>query len=373
MAQWRGLRGRDVAASRHLDRHRHRRPRAWWAAALTVSVFLLAPSAVPQPPGPAAQAAVVTIPSIPVGKTVPITTAWGVISVVFAPIWIAYDSGYFRQYGLDVTLDHIEGVIQAQAILSGRVQVGNVGGAEILNAQAAGSPMVAIFQTTDSPVFELHTPPSIRSFADLRGKTVAITRTGSSTDMAARVLLRNHGLIPGQDVKLLSMNEMGGIIAGLQSGVVQGGVLSYPAAAQATAAGFPSLASTVAEHVHLQQNMIVVMKPYADAHPEVVFAYLKAYLLGLRDFLQKPEIAYAAISKYTHSDAAASRTAYQANLGAMSQSHFVNEEGFKTVQEFGANPGAAKVKLSGAHDDHFLRALEESGFFRRIGLTPTPK
>lgn len=53
-----------------------------------------------------------------------------------------------------------------------------------------------------------------------------ITRTGSTTDMAARVLLRNHGLVPDRDVKLVSMNEMGGIVAALKNGVVQGGILS---------------------------------------------------------------------------------------------------------------------------------------------------
>jgi NitT/TauT family transport system substrate-binding protein len=317
-----------------------------------------------------ASAAPVTVPEIPAGTTIPITTAWGVVSAVFAPIWIAYDKGYFRQYGLDVTLQRIEGVVQAQAIISGRIQIGNVGGAEILNAQAAGSPMEAILQTTDSPVFEIHSPPTIRSIADLKGKTIGITRTGSSTDMAARVLLKNHGLAPGQDVQLLNLNEMGAIVAGLKGGVIQGGVLSFPAAAQATAAGFPMVASTVDEHVHLQQNLVTVMKPYADAHPAIIFAYLKAYLLGLRDFLQKPEIGYASISKYGQTDLAAARASYQANLPAMNSSHFVNEEGLKTVQEFGSNPKAAQVKLANAYDNHYLRALEESGFFRRIGLNP---
>jgi ABC-type nitrate/sulfonate/bicarbonate transport system substrate-binding protein len=292
-----------------------------------------------------------------------------VVSAVFAPTWIAYDRGYFRQYGLNTTMDHIEGVIQAQAIVAGTILFGNVGGAEVLNVRAAGAPMEAILQTTDAPVFELHAPPSMRNIGDFRGKTIAITRAGSTTDMAVRVVLRNHGLVPGQDVKLVSMNEMTGIVAALQAGVVQGGMLSYPAAAKATAAGFPMVASTVDEHVHLHQNLIVVMKPFADAHEAAVFAYLKGYLLGLRDFLMKPEIAYAAIAKYTNSDPASARAAYEAMRPAVAVSHYVNEEGFKTVQEFGGNPKVGQLKLEEAHDDHFLRALEASGFLRRLGLS----
>ncbi len=299
------------------------------------------------------------IPEIPAGTRATITTAWGVLSAIFAPTWIAYDRGYFRQYGLDVTMDHLEGVIQAQAIVAGK----------ILNARAAGAPMEAILQTTDSPVFELHAPPSIQSVGDFRGKTIAITRAGSTTDMAVRVILKNHGLVPGQDVKLLNMNEMSGIIAALQAGIVQGGMLSYPAAFQAAAAGFPKVASTVDEHVHLHQNLIVVMKPYADTHEAVVFAYLKGYLLGLRDFMVNSEVAYTAIAKYTNSDRAAAHAAYEAVRPAMMVSHYVNEDGFKTIQEFGANPKASQVRLADAHDDHFLRTLETTGFLRRLGLS----
>ncbi len=331
------------------------------SAAALVGVF--------QPGAAAAAPGVPAVPEIPAGTTVAVTTAWGVVSAIFAPTWIAYDRGYFRQYGLNATMDRLEGVVQAQAIVAGTILFGNVGGAEVLNARAAGAPMEAILQTTDSPVFELHAPPSIRNIADFRGKTIAITRAGSTTDMAVRVVLKNHGLVPGQDVKLLSMNEMSGIVAALQAKIVQGGMLSYPAAAQATAAGFPMIASTVDEHVHLPQNLIVVMKPYADAHEAAVFAYLKGYLLGLRDFLTKPEIAYAAITKYTSSDPASARAAYEAVRPAVAVSHYVNEEGFKTVQEFGANPKVSQLKLEEAHDDHFLRALEASGFLRRLGLS----
>ncbi len=363
-------RGTEVNADRppRGEGHRWRWPcRPGSAIALLVSFLALVGFSQPgitAAPAPAPP----VIPAIPPGTTIAITTAWGVASAVFAPTWIAYDKGYFRQYGLDVTLEHIEGVIQAQAVISGKIQFGNVGGAELLNARAAGSPMVSILQTTDSPVFELHAPPSIRNIGDLRGKTIAITRTGSTTDMAVRVILKNHGLVPDQDVKLLNMNEMSGIVAAMQAGIVQGGMLSYPAAVQATAAGFPMVASTVDEHIHLHQNLIVVMKPYADTHAAEVFAYLKGYLQGLRDFLVQPEVAYAAIAKYTNSNPAAARAAYENVRPAMLANHYVNEEGFKTIQEFGSNPKTAQVRLADAHDDHYLRALETTGFLKRLGL-----
>src|SRR5690349_8478996 len=75
---------------------------------------------------PAASAG--AIPSIPAGQTVDLTTATGVPSAVFTPVWIAIDKDYFKQYGLNVKLEQIEGVTQAQAIIAGQVPIGNVGG-----------------------------------------------------------------------------------------------------------------------------------------------------------------------------------------------------------------------------------------------------
>ncbi|MBV8083308.1 MAG: ABC transporter substrate-binding protein, partial [Chloroflexi bacterium] len=147
-----------------------------------------------------------------------IVTATGVPSVVFTPVWVADEQGIFKKYGLDVSVtENLEGVKQAQAIIAGDVQIGNVGGAEILNAQVGGAKLEGTLQTTHSPLFELHAAPTYKRVEDFKGKTVAITATGSSTDLAARVLLQNHGLTPDTDVKLLQATNMPGIVAALVS------------------------------------------------------------------------------------------------------------------------------------------------------------
>ena len=323
------------------------------------------PMATASPGGPSSAPAG-AIPTIPPGSAVKITTATGVPSGVFTPVWIAVDNGIFAKYGLDATLVNIEGVKQAQAIIAGDIQIGNVGGAEILNSRAGGASLVGIRESTASPVFELHAAPAIKQITDLRGKTVAVTQTGSSTDMSARVLLKNHGLEPDQDVKLLNSSDMPAILAALASRQVQGGVMSPPTTIKADNAGFPKLASTVDEHVALQQNLTVAMKPYADAHPDVVYAYLKAQLEATAMFFNQPDLAVAAIAKHTQSDQATAKAAYDAFLPAMEVEGLVQEQGFKTVQDFGANPKARGVTLAGAHDDHFLQQLQASGFIDQL-------
>src|SRR5579885_1662302 len=278
------------------------------------------------------------IPSIPAGQKVKITTATGVPSVVFTPMWLAADEGLFAKYGLDVQLDNIEGVKQATAIIAGDVQIGNVGGAEVLNSQANNANMVAIEETTASPLFEIHADPSITKVEDLKGKVIAITQNGSSTDMATRVMVKNAGLNPDTDVKLLNASNMPGIVAALSSKNAQAGTVSPPTTVKATAAGFPKIASAVDEHVPLQNNLVVTMKSYADQHPEVVYAYLKAILEANKFYLDQPDATVKVIAKHMDSDEATAKAAYDAMKPALEQVGVVQEDGLKTVQTYAPNP-----------------------------------
>jgi NitT/TauT family transport system substrate-binding protein len=315
-----------------------------------------------------ASAAASAIPSISAGQTVSITTATGVPSAVFTPVWIAIDKGYFKEHGLDVKLQQIEGVTQAQAIIAGQVPIGNVGGTEVLDSRVGGADLIAILQGTDSPVFEIHAPKATTNIDDLKGKTIAITRVGSSTDLATRVILQNHGLTAGQDVKLLAVNNMPGILAAMETGQVQAGTMSPPTTAKANAAGFPKLVSALDEHVPLQQGLLVTTKKYADAHPEVVYAYLQAYYDGLRDFFNNPNLAISTIAKYTKSDQPTAKEAYEAMKPAMDPVGVVDPRGFKTVQKYGHNTKTRQLNVADAYDNQFVQALQGSGYIAKLGI-----
>jgi ABC-type nitrate/sulfonate/bicarbonate transport system substrate-binding protein len=338
------------------------------AAAPSAARSSPAASAAPSAAASASPAASGAIPTIPADKPVSITTATGVPSAVFTPVWIALDKGYFKEHGLNVTLEQIEGVTQAQAIIAGDVQIGNVGNAEVLDARVGGAQLIGIRQFTDSPVFEIHAAPSIKNIGDLKGKIIAITRTGSSTDLATRVILAKNHLTPGTDVKLLDANNMPGILAALESGQVAAGTMSPPTTVEADAAGFPKLVSAVDQHVPLPQNLMVTTTKYATDHPEVVYAYLEAELEGVRDFFNDPQLAVSTIAKYTKTDEKTAQEAYDATKPAMNQVGLVTSDGFKTVQQYGSNSKTRGLDVSQAYDDSFLKNLQASGYMQKLGL-----
>jgi ABC-type nitrate/sulfonate/bicarbonate transport system substrate-binding protein len=161
---------------------------------------------------------------------------------------------------------------------------------------------------------------------------------------------------------------MPGIVAAMVSKNVDGGVVSPPTTVKANDAGFPMVASAIAEKVPLQNNLTAVLKSYADAHPDVVTAYLKAELEAEVMMLKQPDVTIKTVAKHTQSDDSAAKIAYEAMLPAIDKVGLVTEPGLKTIQDFGPNPATKNVTLSGAYDNSFLQKIKDSGFYDQIGL-----
>jgi NitT/TauT family transport system substrate-binding protein len=293
---------------------------------------------------------------------VSLTVATGPASAAYAPVWLALEHGYFARRGLAVTLQTgMGGVNQAQALLAGDLQIGNFGPSELLNARSSGAEVVGLAETIFSPLFELHVAPSISSVEALRGRTVAITRTGSSNDLAARIILARHGLMPGQDVTLVQTGDQFQALAALQSGGVDSGVFSPPSNVKATAAGFPSLTSVSDEGAVLIDLLTVASSAYIEAHPQTVRDYLAAYVDGLHEFFTSPDTTVEMIARYTDSDAATAREGYRVVLPTIDARPYIREEGLKTIQTYDVSGRLGGIDLSRTHDDRFLRDLQSAG------------
>jgi len=93
------------------------------------------------------------------------------------------------------------------ALLSGQLQLAQVGGSEVLSAAARGADVVIV--ATLSPVFPyvFMAAADIRSPADLEGKKVGISTAGGSADIAIRQGLRQVGIGPDKDVTIVPVGS----------------------------------------------------------------------------------------------------------------------------------------------------------------------
>jgi len=120
------------------------------------------------------------------------------------PLWIAKDAGLFEKHGLNVNLVVIAaGNAAIGALASGDVEILGAPGSTTMVSTAKGLPF-AIIGTFGPSAWKLAAHPSITSAQDLRGKTVGISRPGTTIEFATKRALQKLGFTPGKDVNILA-------------------------------------------------------------------------------------------------------------------------------------------------------------------------
>src|SRR5918992_440862 len=120
------------------------------------------------------------------------------------PLWIAKDAGLFEKHGLNVNLVVIAaGNAAIGALASGDVEILGAPGSTTMVSAVRGMPF-AIIGTFGPAAWKLAAHPTITSAQELRGKTIGISRPGTTIEFATRRALMKLGLTPGKDVNILA-------------------------------------------------------------------------------------------------------------------------------------------------------------------------
>jgi ABC-type nitrate/sulfonate/bicarbonate transport system substrate-binding protein len=158
-----------------------------------------------------------------------IRIAYSSISGAYVGIWVAHDAGLFAAEGLDDQLIFIPSATQlAQVTVAGDVDIASLGGGPMMAAVLSGADLKAIGNNVNKLVFSIHARPDVKSVEELRGKRIAVSRFGSSSDVAGRYALRRHNLDPQKDVVLMQLGSMSSMFGALKSGAVDASLVSPP-------------------------------------------------------------------------------------------------------------------------------------------------
>jgi NitT/TauT family transport system substrate-binding protein len=145
------------------------------------------------------------------------------------PIWVGIDKKFFEESGLTIQYIVMRSDLAVKGLISGDVDYMQ-SASSVLRAAVAGAPLLTILGVYNRTFFDLVAKPEIKSVSDLRGKAIAISRYGASTEYAIRFALKANGIDPDKDVKLLSVG--GGSdaarITALDGGIISAAVLQVP-------------------------------------------------------------------------------------------------------------------------------------------------
>jgi NitT/TauT family transport system substrate-binding protein len=228
-----------------------------------------------------------------------LTIAYSSVSGNMAPLWITHERGFFRKNGLDVQIVFIEsGSTAVQSLSNKDVAFAQMAGAGVLQSRLRGSDVVMIAGFLNTLDYQLMVDKSITRPEQLKGKTMAVSRFGSSSDFATRYALEKFGLVPEKDVPILEIGSQPARFAALESGKIQAAMIAVPLTVRAKALGFHALADLQMLGLEYQHTGLVTTQALIKSRPDIVRNVMKAYVEGIHYYKTNRPESIAILAKY---------------------------------------------------------------------------
>jgi NitT/TauT family transport system substrate-binding protein len=304
----------------------------------------------------------------------PLLVVNSALNMLTVPLWVAKEKGYFHKYGLDVDTIYIpSGTMGMQALLAGETKILAADGSSVVNARLRGAPVkifIGMVNFYPNPFFST---PEIKSYADLKGKKIAVTRIGSSSYTATVMLLKKLGLEESRDYTILQLGSTQNRLAALTKGMIQGTTLSAPESVIAKNAGMKVLISGPELGklgITIQHQCADVMESslHNEFRPKLK-AFAMGYLEGVRQVYRSKENTVEVLKKYTRvTDPEVLSASYDEAYQAIDKDGALIEAG---IQAQLADLVKTDPRAKGAHPSDFFDAsiineLHKEGFVKAL-------
>lgn len=253
------------------------------------------------------------------------------------PLLAAVAKGYFSQRGLTIEIQNTPNSDEQRAgLASGKFDIAH---AAVDNAVAmieAGNDAV-IISGGDAGMNDFMVRAEINSIEDLRGKLLAVDAPNTAYALAAKKVLKLHGLIENRDYTVKLAGGTGPRAAAMVADPqLAAGMINPPFSFSVLDKGLKSLGSQFDLLGPYQATGAFVMRPWAVLHADVLTRYLAAYIEGQRYVLNaanRLEMVALLVASFKLSQAVADGT-YDALVkpgSGLAPDAGFNADGFKTV------------------------------------------
>ncbi|HXF75313.1 MAG TPA: ABC transporter substrate-binding protein [Methylomirabilota bacterium] len=311
---------------------------------------------------------VLTAPSARAQAPVRVMSGYAATSGPHAVLWVAREAGLFDKNGLRVEIAYIRsGSTMAQTLVSGEIQMSQMGGPAALAAGVAGMDVtfVAVALNT-TPIVIIGTVPRME---ELKGKAIGVTRYGSNTDISARFAIRKAGLQPEKDVALIQLEDYPGIMGGIASGRIAAGAFADPFTDAAKKLGYREIADLAKMGLEFPFVGIVTKKSYVRDNLDTVQRFVRAYTEAMAVYKNNRDLAMKITSKYTGiKDAAILAATVDFYAPKLQRAPYPTAGGMRFVlDQVGVrDPRAKSYTPETFMDLRFVKQLEDSGFIRSL-------
>jgi NitT/TauT family transport system substrate-binding protein len=238
-------------------------------------------------------------------------------SMAFLVPFVARDRGLYLKNGTEVELIQMRPNVAMAALLSGDIDYVELIGSVIRSA-AKGLPVRAISTSIKAPFFSVVAKNKYKSIKDLRGAIIGIASIGGTSHISTRLTLRQLGLDPDKDVKLIAIGDEKLLYDALKIGRVDGVVVAPPYSVQLKREGFPLLANT-AQYVTVPfSGLGATIERIKNNRPQIK-KVLKGEIEALRFIHDDAAGTTDVIRKRFHMDEKLARESYDVSVDAFSR------------------------------------------------------
>jgi NitT/TauT family transport system substrate-binding protein len=286
------------------------------------------------------------------------------------PIYVTKEARLLEKYGLDGELIYVQGVQMVQVHVAGQLDVTTTSGLVTLQSSVSGSDLILLANSIDMHLMKLTAHAGIGGPGDLKGKSIAVTRFGSLTDLLVRPLLMSWGLDPKKDVTLLQIGSQRDIATAISLKKVDAGVLSFPTSYYAERTGLKPLYDFGESGGEIPTTTVAISREFGKKNRDTVLRFLRAYLEGHKRLLTDRALGIRALRKYG-GIGDEETLAYTYDLFSTKIVRRIPNISTKSVENalklLGESmPKAKERKASEFIDTSYMEELERTGFIRSL-------
>jgi NitT/TauT family transport system substrate-binding protein len=297
----------------------------------------------------------------------------GKSGLYYLPLTITERLGYFKEQGLNVTInDFAGGAKSLQALLGGSVDVVTGAYEHTIRMQARGQDIKAVLELGRFPGFVLgvrkEKAASVKSFKDLKGFKIGVSAPGSATHFFVNALIGKEALKP-EDVSIISVGSGATAVAAIKRGEIDAISNVDPAVSKLEQDGdIVVLADTRTEEGNMKlfggTNPAAVLDlkaDFAEKDPNTTQRLVNALYKGLQwlKAASVEDVVKTMPEEYYLGDRTLYERAVKASIEMYSKTGVITEKGmqnaYQLLAQFDPELKGAKVDLNKTFDDRFVR------------------
>ncbi len=303
-------------------------------------------------------------------QTRTIVVGEGVRGAMYLPAYIAEEKGFFNKRDLDTRLVTFSRSNDINALVSGDIQFDLTAPDKVVHSALGGFPVKMVMGTARGLNLALVVHPSIRSAADMRGKSVAITGFSGLPYTGLLLSLKELGMSKEQVVPL----NIGGKTArfeALLANRVPAAILDPPYTTMAAKEGYRLLVDLAPLDVPYLRNIVAVSEKTLRDDSSTVARFVAALVEGMHFNRSKAnkEESMRILAKYLRLPLDKNRPmieeGYETYRDMMLKKPYADPAAMKLLLEMIAesNPKAKSINVASLIDSSFVERLDRAGIF----------